>query len=134
MANTFLLKIITPSHEVYNGEVEKLFLTNADGQLAILANHGNLITSTVPSVVRFQDAKGSTNELFVSTSIVEVTDNKATVCSDAAEFKEEIDFERAEEAKSRAERRLSSSEKYDKNRAKLALIRATERLRLKHNR
>ena len=39
MANTFLLKIITPDHEVYNGEVEKVFLKNADGDFEVLANH-----------------------------------------------------------------------------------------------
>ena len=39
MANTFLLKIITPSHEVFNGEVQKVFLRNSDGSFEILANH-----------------------------------------------------------------------------------------------
>ncbi|AGX41539.1 ATP synthase F1 subunit epsilon [Clostridium saccharobutylicum] len=134
MANTFLLKIITPGHDVYNGEVEELILKNADGLVTILANHAKLITSTVPSIVKFKDAQGNVNDLFISTAIVNVSDNEVTISSDAAEFAKDIDFERAEEARGRAEGRLKDIDKYDKKRAQLALIRATERLRLKKSR
>ena len=86
MANTFLLKIITPGHDVYNGEVEELILKNADGLVTILANHAKLITSTVPSIVKFKDAQGNVNDIFISTAIVNVSDNEVTISSDAAEF------------------------------------------------
>ena len=108
MANTFLLKIVTPSHDVYNGEVQKIFLKNADGQLEILANHEKMIMSTVPYVSSFVDSNGESKELFISTSIVKVSKDEVVICSDAAEFAEDIDFERAEAAKNRAEERLKS--------------------------
>ena len=44
MANTFLLTVTTPNREVYNGEVEKVFLKNAEGDFEVLANHENMIT------------------------------------------------------------------------------------------
>lgn len=131
MASTFLLKIITPNKDVYEGQVEKVFLKNDDGDLEVLANHENMITTTIPSVTKFIDDKGSARELFISTAVVNVTKDGMTICSDAAEFPEEIDFIRAEKAKKRAEEKLKEPEKYDKIRDQLSLLRACERLKLR---
>jgi F-type H+-transporting ATPase subunit epsilon len=110
MASTFLLKIITPDHEVYNDEVEKVFLKSADGDFAVLANHENMIASTIPCVAKFKDSKGIEDELFVSTSIVHIIGNVMTICSDAAEFEEDIDEQRAEQAMTRAKKRLEEAD------------------------
>ncbi|MDR3595488.1 ATP synthase F1 subunit epsilon [Clostridium sp.] len=131
MANTFLLKIITPGHDVYNGEVEKITLKSVDGEFQILAHHQNMLASTVPCIAIFKDAKGNDEELFISKSIVQVNNNEVTISSDAAEFEEDIDEARAKEALSRAENRLKESGVYNKQRAESALLRAKERLKLK---
>ena len=131
MASTFLLKITTPDHYVYNGEVEKIFLKNADGGFEVLANHENMITSTIPCVAKFKDSQGNNNELFLSTSIVHITGKEMIICSDAAEFEEDIDEDRAVQAKIRAEKRLDDAGKYSKERAEAALFRAKQRLILK---
>lgn len=130
MANTFALRIVTPSHDVYNGEIEKILLKNADGQFEILANHERMITSTVPYVSTFVDQDGNKREIFISTSVVRVSPDEVVICSDAAEFAEDIDFKRAQAAKDRAEERLKSKEAYDRDLEKLALLRAVERLKL----
>ncbi|GAA0078874.1 F0F1 ATP synthase subunit epsilon [Clostridium sp. CTA-5] len=130
MANTFLLKIVTPTDGVYNGEVEKVFLKNTSGNLEILANHAEMITSTIPSVIKIKNAEGKTEEIFVATAIASVDSNGVTICSDAAEKPDEIDLERAEKAKERAEKRLEDNN-YNKHRAELALMRAVERIKLK---
>lgn len=131
MANTFLLTITTPDREVYNGEVEKVFLKNTEGDFEVLANHESMITSTVPCIAKFKNSKGNEEELFVSTSIVHINENKMTVCSDAAEFEEDIDEKRAEEAMARAKRRLEKTDKYNKDRSEVAFLRAKQRLILK---
>ncbi|WP_160687236.1 ATP synthase F1 subunit epsilon [Clostridium sp. C2-6-12] len=131
MANTFLLTVTTPSHEVYTGEVEKVFLKNIDGDFEVLANHENMIASTIPCIARFKDAQGAEDELFISTSIVYINENKMTICSDAAEFEEDIDIQRAEESMQRAKKRLSEAERYNRERAESALLRATQRIKLK---
>ena len=131
MANSFLLKIVTPSHDVFEGPVQRVFLKNVDGEFEILANHENMITSTVPNAARFVDDKGEERKLFISTAIVNVIKGEVVVCSDAAEFAADIDFERAEKAKKRAEEKMKSPENFDMDRVKLALLRATERLKLK---
>ena len=131
MASTFLLKIITPDHEVYNDEVEKVFLKSVDGGFEVLANHENLISSTIPCIAKFKDSKGIENELFISTSIVHITGTEVIICSDAAEFEHDIDEKRAKEAIKRAEKRLEQSDGYNKDRAESALFRAKQRLILK---
>ncbi|MCE5221543.1 MAG: ATP synthase F1 subunit epsilon [Clostridium sp.] len=131
MANTFLLIITTPNREVYNGEVEKVFLKNADGDFEVLANHENMITNTVPCIAKFKDSKGIEDQLFISTSIVHINKNTMTICSGAAEFEENIDEERAEEAMKRAKKRLQEADKYNKDRAESAFLRAKQRLILK---
>lgn len=131
MASTFLLKIITPDHEVYNNEVENVFLRNADGGFEVLANHANMIASTIPCIAKFKDSKGIEEELFISTSIVHISRNEMTICSDAAEFEEDIDEQRAEEAMIRAKKRLEEANKFNKDRAESAFLRAKQRLILK---
>jgi F-type H+-transporting ATPase subunit epsilon len=131
MAKTFLLTVTTPSRDVYSGEVEKVFLKNTEGNFEVLANHENMISSTVPCIARFIDAKGVEDELFISVSIVHISENKMTICSDAAEFEEDIDEQRADEAMKRAKKRLESVDRYNKDRAESALFRATQRLKLK---
>ena len=132
MANSFLLRIVTPSHDVYEGLVQRVFLKNKDGEFEVLANHENMITSTVPNIARFVDEKGETHELFISTAIVNIIKGEVIICSDAAEFAEDIDFNRAEAAKKRAEEKMMSPDIFDKERVKLALLRANERLKLKN--
>ena len=134
MAKTFLLKVITPDYEIYNGEVEKVFLKNADGDFEVLVNHEKMITSTIPCIAKFKDSQGIVNELFISTSIVHISENEMTICSDAAEFQDDIDEERAVQAKIRAEKRLKEeTDKHNKVRAETALLRAKQKLILKRN-
>ncbi|CUU45653.1 ATP synthase F1 subunit epsilon [Clostridium beijerinckii] len=131
MANTFLLKIITPGREVYNDQVEKVTLKSADGEFQVLANHQSLISTTIPCIAKFKDAKGNDEELFISKSLVQVNNNEMVISSDAAEFEEDIDEERAERALRRAEDRLKNSENYNRGRAEAAFFRAKQRLALK---
>ena len=132
MANSFLLKIVTPSHDVYEGMVQRVFLKDSDGEFEVLANHENMITSTVPNIAKFIDENGEAFELFISTAIVNVVKGEVIICSDAAEFAKDIDFERAEKAKKRAEEKMLSPDIFDKERVKLALLRANERIKLKN--
>lgn len=131
MANTFLLKIVTPDHEVYNGEVEKISLKSIDGGFEVYANHANMIASTIPCIAKFKDAKGEEDEIFISKSLVQINNNEMLISSDAAEFEEDIDEQRAEEALRRAENRLKDPDKYNKGRAEAALFRAKQRILLK---
>ena len=65
------------------------------------------------------------------TGFVEILQDQVTILAEVAEWPEEIDRNRAEEARIRAERRLSGSDgSIDVARAELALSKALLRLKL----
>ena len=131
MADKFSLKIVTPDKSVFNGDIKRIFLKNTVGRLEILSNHADMVTSTISSIVEFTDSEGNDKKLFVSKGIASIFNNEMTIFSDSAEFSQDIDLSRAEKAKERAEKRLLEGDKYDKNRAELALRRSIERINLK---
>ena len=131
MAKTFKLKIITLDKIIVDKEIEKLFTKTAYGEIEFLPGYAESIISTVPCITKICDENGSTEEVFTSKGIINIKNNELTFFCDAAEYPEEIDFERAEKAKERAEKRISEKEKYDIKRAEAALQRAIVRLSLK---
>ena len=131
MTKTFKLKIITLDKIVVDKEIEKLFTKTAYGEIEFLPGYAESIISTVPCITKICDENGSTEEVFTSKGIINIKNNELTFLCDAAEYPEEIDFERAEKAKKRAENRLSEKEKYDIKTAEAALQRAIVRLSLK---
>ena len=77
--------------------------------------------------------EGEKKEASLISGFVTILPDSVTVMAEVAEWPDEIDFKRAEEAKVRAERRLSSNEAgLDTLRAEMALKRALVRLGLKH--
>jgi F-type H+-transporting ATPase subunit epsilon len=68
----------------------------------------------------------------VSGGVLFYKDNEATLLADAFESEDEIDLDRALAAKERAEKRLDSQDSnIDDKRAKIALLKAINRISLK---
>lgn len=131
MANNFKLNILTPEKQIYSGDVAELITTSIDGTIAILANHIPLLTTLKPTVTEIIDASGKKLKIFSSSGILEMKDNEAKILCDSCEWPEEIDFNRVEDAKKRAEERLNQKDGVDIKRAELALARAISRMKLK---
>lgn len=130
MENKFHLTIITPDRELFIGEVVALNCEGSEGHFGILPNHAPMIATLVPTVTTFQDVEGKEYTAFTSDGVFKVNNNKAILLCNSAEWPEEIDRERAESAKQRAEDRLSEKTKdVDALRAKLSLLRALSRLK-----
>ena len=127
-------EIITPERVVYSDEVDIVIAPGIEGQLGILPHHAALFTALQigEMVVR----KGSEETaMFVSGGFLEVTGEKVVVLSDVAERAEEIDMERAEAAKRRAEERLTERvPTIDAARTQAALLRALTRLKIAEHR
>jgi len=130
MANNKLrLRIVTPSKVLYDNDVDMVIMRSTTGDIGILANHQPLTTTLDYGILTI---KNGDNELkatvfggFASVS------NGVTVLSDAAEWPDEIDRERAIKAQERALNRIrSGSGNIDIARAELALKRANTRLEL----
>lgn len=130
-SNTTLhVEVVTADRELYNGEASMVNAPGIEGQLGILPRHAALLTVLKAGELRIR--LGDQEEpLFVAGGFLEVSDNKVTVLADAAEHAEEIDQARAEEARRRAQERLTQAQT-NEDRAELqgALARAINRLRV----
>ena len=125
------LQIITPERVVFEeGGVESVTLPGAEGQLTVLPRHAPLMTALQPGELVLRKA-GDEVEIAVSGGFLEVRDDKVTVLADTAERSDEIDAERAEEARRRAQAQLSTREgDIDVAIVMAALERAQARLRV----
>ncbi len=102
-----LLEIITAESQVYSEEVDMVVAPGADGQLGVLPHHAPLMTMLQPGEILIRK-DGADTFLAVTGGFMEVIGNKVTILADAAEYSEEIDEARAQEAVRRAQERLAS--------------------------
>lgn len=131
MVDIIKLNIITPERKVYDGEVSEITTENDIGRLEILPNHVPMVTSIIPTVTTFTTVEGNKLKLFTSTGILRIENNELNLLSEDAEWPQEIDVKRAEEAKNKAEQLLREKENVDYKRAELKLKRALARLKAK---
>ena len=123
------LDIVTAERVVYSEDVDVIIAPGVEGQLGILPHHAPLMTTLQAGelVVR---RGGEEDTLAISGGFLEVRPDRVIVLADSAERAEEIDMERAEAAKQRAEQRLveRGAPGVDEARCEAALHRAMARL------
>lgn len=125
----FQLEVISPERIFYTGEVEMVELTTTEGEIGIYADHIPLTTIIAPGVMTITETSDQMKEAAVLEGFMEITQDKVTVLAQSCEWPEEIDINRANEAKARAERRLKSTdENINMSRAELALRKSLIRL------
>jgi len=130
MAANFRLEVYTPHRAFFADAVEAIVLTLGDGEAAIYANHSLVTAPVVPCLLKIKDRNGEWKTAFISEGLLEVTSHKTILLSDAAEWPDEIDNERAKEAKERAEETLKSAMlKFETEAASASLKRANMRIK-----
>jgi len=128
MADEFQLEIVTPEKQEVSDTAEEVQIPGKSGYLGILPGHAPLITELAVGEITYRKG-GHTSYLSVAWGFAEVLPAKVTILAEAAERPEEIDVQRAREAKKRAEERLKSQDPAtDYQRALYALKRAEVRL------
>ena len=131
MAENFQLQIITPDRIFYEGESSMVEFTSVDGEMGVYKHHIPLTTVLAPGVVTITEDNGK-KEAAVHAGFVQILGEKVTFLAEVAEWPDEIDVTRAQEAKARAEERLRNhSAEVDVARAEMALRRALVRLDVK---
>jgi len=127
--STFMLEIVTPERKVYAEDVNMVVVKGAEGELGILPNHIPLVTPLRISVAKIKQGNKE-SVVAVQGGFLEVRKEKVVILAESAELPGDIDVERAQAAKTRAEQRLASARKdeIDFRRAELALQRAMNRL------
>ncbi len=130
------VEIITAERVVYSAEdVDRVTAPGVMGELTVLPRHAPLMTMVQPGLLRIVRG-GEEEEMAIHGGFLEVRDNRVTVLADAAERAEEIDVERAEAARRRAQERLAQAHVEEMERAALeaSLRRALARLRVAERR
>ena len=125
------LDIVTVERLVYSQEVDMVIAPGVDGELGILPRHAPLLTALTYGELRAK--RGSEEESFaIGGGFMEVQPDHVTVLADAAEYAEEIDLERAESARRRAEERLQAmvDDNIDYAKAEAALRRSIVRIKV----
>jgi F-type H+-transporting ATPase subunit epsilon len=128
MAKTIRLDIVTPEKVAYSAEVSMVIARTTAGDIGILPGHAALIAALAIWPLRVI-TDGDEIEIAMCGGFIEVQPEKITILANCAELANEIDVERAETAKERAEKRLRSNDA-DVARAEVALKRAMVRLRV----
>jgi F-type H+-transporting ATPase subunit epsilon len=130
VAETFQLEIVTPSRLLVKDSAEEAQIPGLSGYLGILPGHAPLLTELGVGVISYK-ASGTMHTLSLAWGFAEVLPDKVTILAEAAERPREIDVERAQKAKERAELLLKSNDpklEVDYVRAEDALLRAETRL------
>ena len=132
MAENIKLEIVTPEKSVVNEEARIVMAPGTLGEFGVLSGHTPFMTSLKLGSVRYVDKGGKERFVFVSGGFAEALSDRITILADSAERRREIDLERAKAAKARAEERLAkeADETVDYTRARAALTRAINRIRL----
>ncbi len=123
------LDIVTPDRLAARDDVTAVTIPGKDGYLGILPGHAPLLTELAPGELKYS-AGGAEHALAVDWGFAEVLPDRVIVLAQTAERAEDIDVERAEKAKERAEERLKrfTDPEVDMERAQEALRRAIARL------
>ncbi len=124
------LEVVTAERLVYSDEVDILIAPGIEGELGILPHHEPLMT--ILQAGEMMARKGNEEISWaISGGFLEVQRERIIVLADTAERDDEIDLQRAEEAKRRAEERLrEKTSTLDASRAEAALQRSLTRLKV----
>lgn len=129
--NKLRLQIITPLKKILDEQVESVILHTTEGDMGILYDHEPVVALLDYNVIRYKQ-DGVLKKATTMGGFAEVTTDQVVILTDASEFPEDIDVERAKHAKERAENRLTK-EDIDRTRAEIALKKSIVRIQLKQN-
>ena len=131
--NSFMLEIVTPDGLVFSGKAESLMARCADGDVEIMKGHADLFSSLGTGMVRLK-ADGKTRYASASGGFLSVTKGAVKLVATTFEFSEDIDKQRAERAKEKAERlKAEAKDKASLRIAEAKLLRALNRLNVKNH-
>jgi F-type H+-transporting ATPase subunit epsilon len=124
----FLLEIVTPYGAVVSSKVEEAYIPGSQGDFGVLPGHAPFLTSLRIGELHYRQGS-EINYVTVNHGFAEVTPMKTTVLTDTAELAGEINVERAQTAKTRAEERLRTLSKEDP--AYIQEVEAVERAQIR---
>ena len=128
-----LFELATPTRMLVTAEVDEVVAPGVEGYFGVLPGHAAFLTTLAPGEVTYRSGQ-TEHHVAVTGGFAEVRAERVIILAENAERPEEIDRERAERARQRAEMRLQgkspdgSQGEVDFARALAALARAWTRL------
>jgi F-type H+-transporting ATPase subunit epsilon len=124
----FTLKIITPDRVFYEEPVSMVEFNTIEGEVGIYKDHLPMTMIIAPGILTITQGE-KVSEAALHAGFAEVLQDQVTILAEIIEWPSEIDLERAEGAKSRAEERIREhAPGTDMKRAEMSLRRAVARI------
>ena len=124
------LQIVTPDRLLLKEQVDEVEIPGSDGYFGVLPGHTPLLASLAVGELWYRKGQEKTY-ISLAFGFAEVLPDRVTILARLAERADEIDVERAEEARRRAEQRLAHPKSdVDYERARLSLTRSIMRLQV----
>ena len=101
------LEIVTPEKLAYEGEVDSVQLPGSEGELGILPHHAPLVSTLGAGELRLRTG-GQEESFAIVGGFLQVLPDKVVVMAETADMASEIDHEKAQEARRKAEEALES--------------------------
>ena len=128
MADLFKLRIITPDRVFYEGEAEMVEFNTTEGEIGIYKKHIPMTVIIKPGILTITE-ESETKTAALHAGFAEILPDQVTIMAEIIEWPVEIDQDRAEQAKERAEERLQNkTPETDIASAETALLRAMARI------
>ncbi|MCB8924401.1 MAG: F0F1 ATP synthase subunit epsilon [Ardenticatenaceae bacterium] len=128
---TIQCDIVTQERTVFSQQVASVSLPGTEGRMGILPNHSALLTTLDFGDVWVRHTDGEEEHFAIGGGYAEVQPDKVVILADSAEHAEEIDVERAERARERAQQAMQEGVVDDPDRyaqLQASLMRAQIRL------
>ncbi len=107
MEKSFQFDVVTPYGPVVSAKIEEAYIPGAEGDFDVLPGHAAMLAAIRIGELHYR-ADGQTRYVAISRGFAEITPETATLLVDSAEPAEDIDLERARNARARAEERLKT--------------------------
>ncbi|HQT98262.1 MAG: ATP synthase F1 subunit epsilon [Deltaproteobacteria bacterium 37-65-8] len=129
MASTIRLELVTPERLLLSEEVDEVVAPGYEGEFGVLPEHTQFLAILNIGVLWYRK-ESAVEKIALGGGFAEVTPDRIVVMADTAERADEIDLERAQRARDRAEARLKELSLDDETHAKVraALQRALVRM------
>jgi F-type H+-transporting ATPase subunit epsilon len=129
------LEIVTPDRALLREEIDEVVLPGSQGDFGVLPGHTPLLSTLKIGELWYRQGQ-ERHYLAIAFGFVEVLPDRVTVLAQVGERAQEIDVQRAERAKQRAEQRLAQAQPqltqidFDIERARIALMKSLLRLQV----
>ena len=131
---TIQVEIVTPSRQLFSGDVQMITMPGVEGEMGVLGGHAPLLTTLNIGEIALHRADGETEYIAVSGGVVEVRPDKVIVLARSAERAEEIDIARAEAGMQRAEEALRTRDPEERRPVEVAYRLSQLRLKVARRR